>query len=88
MEAMKNEQPIPLVARNFRGVTLMVKARGFSKHELKEAEMAPYEARKHGIRVDIWRRTKHNENVVALKEWLKNRTGTERKRPRKQRSKS
>jgi ribosomal protein L13E len=43
------------------------KGRGYSLAELKEARLDPHVARKSGVRVDVWRQTKHPENVEQLK---------------------
>lgn len=40
--------------------------RGYSLEELKEAGIDPRAARKRGLPVDIWRQTKHSENVNQL----------------------
>jgi large subunit ribosomal protein L13e len=44
--------------------------RGFSKEELREAALDFKKALKLGIPVDSKRRTLHEENVEALKEYL------------------
>jgi len=41
--------------------------RGYSLGELKEAGLDPRIARKSGVPVDVWRQTKHPENVEQLK---------------------
>ncbi len=41
--------------------------RGYSLGELKEAGLDPRVARKSGVPVDVWRQTKHPENVEQLK---------------------
>jgi large subunit ribosomal protein L13e len=41
--------------------------RGYSFEELKEAGIDPRVARKSGVPVDVWRHTKHPENVEQLK---------------------
>jgi ribosomal protein L13E len=45
--------------------------RGFSRKELEEAALDSKKAMKHGIPVDLKRRTLHEENVQTLKEYLK-----------------
>ncbi|MBM3898437.1 MAG: 50S ribosomal protein L13e [Thaumarchaeota archaeon] len=45
--------------------------RGFSMQELKEANISLGMARKLGLYVDIKRSTKREENISALKSWLK-----------------
>jgi len=59
-----------LVARRIRGVVRFREGRGFSLGELKECGLTVSEVRKKGLRVDELRRTKHEENVKALKTWL------------------
>ena len=59
-----------LVARRIRGVVSVRRGRGFSLGELKECGLAVFEARKKGLRFDELRRTKHDENIKALKTWL------------------
>jgi ribosomal protein L13E len=48
------------------------KGRGYSLGELKEAGLDPRVARKGGVPVDVWRQTKHPENVEQLKSIVKN----------------
>jgi len=43
------------------------KGRGYSLEELKEAGLDPRVARKSGVPVDVWRQTKHPENIEQLK---------------------
>lgn len=45
-------------------------ARGFSRREISEAGMSLLEARTHGLRVDVRRRSKRQENVASLKDWV------------------
>jgi len=45
--------------------------KGFSREELKEAELTPGEARRLGIPVDTRRKTNYEDNVETLKEYLK-----------------
>jgi len=57
----------PIVKRGRR----IREGRGFSLGELKEAGIAPNEARRLGLPVDPRRRSTHPENVEMLREWLK-----------------
>ena len=59
-----------LVARRIRGVVRSREGRGFSLGELKECGLTVSEARKKKLKVDELRRTKHEENIKALKTWL------------------
>lgn len=60
---------IPVKRRDYgKGVKIRV-GRGFSLGELKAAGLSEYEARKIGIYVDKNRKSVHDENVKALKEW-------------------
>jgi ribosomal protein L13E len=43
------------------------KGRGYSLQELQEVSLSPRGARKNGLPVDVWRQTKHPENVEQLK---------------------
>jgi ribosomal protein L13E len=43
------------------------KGRGYSIQELQEINLNPRVARKNGVPVDVWRQTKHTENVEQLK---------------------
>ncbi len=45
--------------------------RGFSRGELKEAGIGVKRALKLGISVDLRRKTKHEENVKRLKQYLR-----------------
>ena len=45
--------------------------RGFSLDELKEAKLDIWVARKKSVPVDVWRQTKHRENVEQLKSIVK-----------------
>ncbi|HEY3094502.1 MAG TPA: ribosomal protein L13e [Nitrososphaera sp.] len=45
--------------------------RGYSLGELKEAGLDSRTARKGGMPVDVWRQTKHPENVEQLKSIVK-----------------
>ena len=47
------------------------KGRGYSLGELKDAAIDPRVARKSGMPVDVWRQTKHLENVEQLKSIIK-----------------
>jgi ribosomal protein L13E len=47
--------------------------KGFSREELKKAGSNPKQALKLGIRLDLKRRTAHEENVEALKTFLMGR---------------
>ena len=47
------------------------KGRGYSFGELKEAGIDPRIVRKNGVPVDVWRQTKHPENVEQLKSAMK-----------------
>ena len=44
------------------------KGRGYSLQELQEVSLSPRVARKNGVPVDVWRQTKHPENVEQLKQ--------------------
>ena len=46
------------------------RGRGFSRAELKEVGLSLKEALKMGIPIDPRRRTKHDENIKILKEYL------------------
>ncbi len=52
------------------------KGKGFSKGELKEAGLSLRDALKRGIPIDMRRRSKHDQNVKALVEYIKQ--GSER----------
>lgn len=81
METMNSERPKASVARYVKGIHRTVQARGFSIAELKEAKVTAQDVRRQGIYVDTRRRTEKNENVIALKEWLKENPNLSPKRP-------
>ena len=85
MEQVKTNILKPIVVKYHKGIHLTTQANGFSKAELNEAKITVQEARRHGIRVDIRRKTKLDPNVALLNEW-KSKLGPQKKRPRKQRS--
>jgi len=45
-------------------------ARGFSRSEILAAGVSLVEARSYGLRVDVRRRSKREENVAALNNWI------------------
>ncbi len=47
------------------------RGRGFSKDEVAEVELSIDEARQMGLIVDLRRKTKHQENIDALKQYIK-----------------
>ena len=55
----------PIVVRK-KGKTR--KGKGFSRGELREAELDSKQALKLGIPIDLRRKTKHEENVKILKQ--------------------
>jgi large subunit ribosomal protein L13e len=59
------------------------KGRGYSLGELKEAGLDPRVARKSGVPVDVWRQTKHPENVNQLKSVKPNRPAKKEKAAKK-----
>jgi ribosomal protein L13E len=62
----------PIVKRPIRNIELARKGRGFSKSELKESELNNIRiARKNGIPVDVFRKTKIPENIEQLKPIVK-----------------
>ena len=52
--------------------------RGFSREELRKADSSPKEALRFGIRTDSKRKTIHEENVEALKAYLKDKKAAAR----------
>ncbi len=57
------------------------RGRGFSRAELKEAGIAPKQALKSGVPIDLRRNTKHNENVKILKQYLRSSRSEKTARP-------
>jgi len=57
--------------------------RGFSRGELREVGVDLKQALKLGMPIDLRRKTKHEENVKALKQHLRSLA---KKRPRRQRT--
>ena len=64
---MKVQINKPIVRRPTRNIELVRKGRGFSKPELKESGLNNIRvARKSGIPVDVFRKTKISENIEQL----------------------
>jgi ribosomal protein L13E len=62
----------PVVKSPIRNIELIRKGRGFSKSELKESGINNIRiARKSGIPVDVFRKTKIPENIEQLKPIVK-----------------
>ncbi|MFH0847915.1 MAG: ribosomal protein L13e [archaeon] len=81
METMKSELPKASVDRYVKGIHRTVEATGFSLAELRELKITAQDARRHGIYVDTRRRSKRDQNVTVLKEWLKENPNLSPKRP-------
>jgi ribosomal protein L13E len=60
------------------------KGRGYSLQELEEVSLSPRMARKNSVPVDVWRQSKHPENVEQLKPIQKAIESRLRKKPPKQ----
>ncbi|HEY6757295.1 MAG TPA: ribosomal protein L13e [Nitrososphaera sp.] len=60
------------------------KGRGYSLQELHEVSLSPRVARKNSVPVDVWRQTKHPENVEQLKPIQKAIESRLREKPAKQ----
>jgi ribosomal protein L13E len=50
-----------------KGYYIARKGRGYSVQELQEISLNPRVARRNGVPVDVWRQTKHPENIEQLK---------------------
>jgi ribosomal protein L13E len=69
---MKMHLNKPVVKSAIRNIELIRKGRGFSKSELKELGINNIRiARKSGIPVDVFRKTKNPENIEQLKPVVK-----------------
>jgi ribosomal protein L13E len=69
---MKMQINKPIVKSPIRNIELIRKGRGFSKPELKESGLNNIRiARKSGIPVDVFRKTKIPENIEQLKPIVK-----------------
>jgi ribosomal protein L13E len=69
---MKVQINKPIVKRPIRNIELVRKGRGFSKPELNESGLNNIRiARKSGIPVDVFRKTKIPENIEQLKPIVK-----------------
>jgi ribosomal protein L13E len=77
----ESEHPKAVVIRYVQGVARTAEARGFSPAELREVKMTVQDARRNGIYADIRRRTRKDENVASLREWLKKNPNLSPKRP-------
>ena len=60
------------------------KGRGYSLQRLQEVSLSPRVARKNSVPVDVWRQTKHPENVEQLKPIQKAIESRLREKPAKQ----
>ena len=56
----------PIVKRGYKIKT----GRGFSREDIREADLNVGEARHLGVPVDVRRSTSYQENVESLKEWV------------------
>jgi ribosomal protein L13E len=65
--------PRSIVIRHRKGMFKTRQGRGFSKAELREAGISSAEARRLKLNTDQKRHTKLDENLKALKTWLKDR---------------
>ena len=62
----------PIVKREIRDIKLIRKGRGFSMSELKESGLDNIKvARKNGIPIDVFRKTKIPENIEQLRPIVK-----------------
>lgn len=62
----------PIVKREIRDIKLIRKGRGFSMSELKESGLDNLKvARKNGIPIDVFRKTKIPENIEQLRPIVK-----------------
>jgi len=61
---------LPKVKRQIGPKETMSPGKGFSDAELKEVGFSTPAARRLGIATDDRRRTKHQENIDRLKEWI------------------
>jgi ribosomal protein L13E len=62
----------PIIKSPVRNIELVRKGRGFSKYEIKESGLNNIRiARKSGIPVDVFRKTKIPENIEQLKTIVK-----------------
>jgi ribosomal protein L13E len=62
---MRTEIAKPVIKRNFGYVVR--NGRGYSLDEIKEAGLERRVAQRHGVPVDVWRKTKLAENVEQLR---------------------
>jgi len=62
---MRAEIAKPVIKRNFGYVVR--NGRGYSLEEIEEAGLERRVAQRHGVPVDVWRKTKLVENVEQLK---------------------
>jgi len=69
-EAAASPMPEAKVERGGDRTHALRAARGFSRGEISEAGISLVEARSHALRLDLRRRSKREENVVALKAWV------------------
>ena len=67
---------VPVEPKVFKTGQRQRRGRGFSREEIKKAGSSPAEALRLGVPVDFKRRTAHEENVEALKNFLTSRKTT------------
>jgi ribosomal protein L13E len=62
----------PIVKREIKDIKLIRKGRGFSMSELKESGLDNFKvAKKNGIPIDVFRKTKIPENIEQLRPIVK-----------------
>lgn len=74
----------PIVKRQIRDIELIRKGRGFSRSELKESGLDNIKvAKKNGISIDVFRKTKISENIEQLKPIIKEILDLKKQRQKK-----
>ena len=83
---MRHTAPRQVAKPTVRNGYIVRKGRGYSLEELKEANLDPRVARKSGVPVEVWRQTKHQENVEQLKSIPKAAGSQKGEKPKKERT--